>query len=255
MLGTPQEAARQILETMRRTYDAPLEIVPASAADFGHLDLSAYADFGAWVEAQSFRHVADLEFRVLSQESRTFFARSMTRAFSSADGTISADYYQIKPRIWRVARKLTTGLLNLRWIDSPAWAFKTLRTRQCVGFGSEFDDGSFIVTSNAETAGLISSPPSVDSLFFPFRTAPLTLLNAHKSRVASKLANFPGCRAIVVEDPAGLLQQYRRLIEEKRSYRAKLGWISKAEIDSMTNSPELAGAVYAELKKLRSEAE
>jgi hypothetical protein len=255
MPNAPHDAARQILNTMRGHYQAPVEVVSASEVDFAHLDLSAYASFRSWFESQSFRHMADLELPALSRNPNTFFAATMIRTYLAADGTIGADYYQMKPRIYRVVRQLIIGLLNLRWVDAPTWAIKTLRTRHCVDFETELDDGTFIVTSNAETAALLSSPPSVDSVFFQFNTAPLKLLEAHKQRVHSKLANLPGHRVIVVKDLAGLQQQNRRLREQKRAYRAALDWISRAELASMANNRELADAVYAELRKLLSESE
>ena len=249
------DTARQILDIMQRTYQAPIEIVSASEADFNHLNLSAYTAFRLWFEGQSLRHMADLELPALSRDPKTCMARCMIRAHLSADGTIGAGYYQCKPRIYRVVRQLIIGLLNFRWVAAPTWAIKTLRTRHCVDFKTELDDGTFVVTSNAETAALLSSPPSVDSAFFQFNTAPLTLLEAHKQRVQSKLASLPGRQAIVVKDLAGLQQQYRRSIEQKRAYRATLDWISRAELASMANNRELADEVYAELRKLLSESE
>jgi hypothetical protein len=255
MPNTPHDAARQILDTMRGSYQAPVEVVPASEVNFAHLDLSAYASYKSWFESQSFRHMADLELPVMSRDPNSFFAATMIRAHLSADGTIGTIYYQMKPRIHRVVRQLINGLLRLRWFDAPVWALKTLRTYHCVDFETEFDDGTFIVTTNAETAALISSPPSVDAVYFPFSTAALKLLEAHRQRVHSKLENTPGCRAIAAKDLAELQQQNRRLSEQKRAYRAALDWISREELASLANNPELADAVYAELRKLQSEAE
>lgn len=255
MPNTPRDAARQILDTMRGSYQAPVEVVSVSDADFAHLDLSAYASYKSWFESQSFRHMADLEFPAPSRDSNSFFAATMIRAHLSADGTIGTNYYQMKPRIYRVVRQLIIGFLRLRLVAAPAWALRTLRTRHCVDFETEFDDGTFVVTSNAETAAKFSSPPSVDAVYFQFNTTALKLLEAHRQRVHSKLANSPGRRAIAVMDLAELQQQNRRLSEQKRTYRAALDWISREELSSLANNRELADAVYVELRKLQSECE
>jgi hypothetical protein len=123
-----------------------------------------------------------------------------------------------------------------------------------VAFETEFDDGSFVVTSNAESAGMLSSPPSIDASFMPFSTAPQALLESHTQRVQARLSNRPQQRAIVVTDFAGAREQQRRLSEQKRAYRAALDWISKAELNAMTDNRELADAVFAELKKLQAES-
>jgi hypothetical protein len=254
MLQTPRDSAVRILEMMKAVYQETLEFIPAFAADFPHLDLPAYEAFKTWAEGQSLRHLADIEFPALSNNQTTVVARTMVRIHLSADGSNVAEYYQVKPRIGRVLKRLGTGLLNLRWIDTPRWVLRILRTRHCVSFETEFDDGSFLVTSNAESAGMLSSPPSVDALYMPYNTAPQALLESHGRRVLAKLAARPQHRAIVVADFAGAREQQRRLSEQKRAYRAAQDWISKTELNAMTDNRELADTVFAELKKLQMES-
>jgi hypothetical protein len=251
MLQTPRDAAERILEMLKSVYQETLECIPASAADFPHLGLPAYEEFKTWAEGQSLRHLADIEYPALTNNPTTVVARTMVRIHLSADGSNVAEYYQVKPRIDRVLKRLATGLLNLRWIDSPRWALRILRTRHCVSFETEFDDGSFVVSSNAESAGKLASPPSVDALFMPYNTAPEALLESHVRRVQTKLATRPQYRAIVVSDFAGAREQHRRLSEQKRAYRAAQDWISNAELNAMTDNRALADAVFAELKKLQ----
>jgi len=249
---TPRDAAVHILASLKATYSAPLKFVLASEADFAHLDLPAYAEFRTWAEGQSFRYLADIEFPALSNNSTTPVARAMVRTHLSADGTVGAEYFQVKPRIDRVLKRLATGLLNLRWIDTPRWVWRMLKTKNCASFETEFDDGTFVASSNAEAAGLLSLPPSIDTVFMPYGTPPQELLDAHRARVRLKLQNQPQCRAIVVTDLAGVREQQHRMSGQKNAYRAAQQWISKAELNAMTGNRELADAVFEEMRKLQA---
>lgn len=249
---TPREAAVHILASLKATYSTPLEFVLAAESDFAHLDLPAYAGFRAWAERQSLHYLADIEFPALSGNPTTPVARAMVRTHLSADGTVGAEYYQVKPRIDRVLKRLAAGLLNLRWIDTPRWAWRMLKTKHCVSFVSGFDDGTFVVTSNAEAAGMLSSPPTIDSVFVPYSTSPQILLDAHHARVSLKLQNQTRCRALAVNDLAGVREQQRRLSAQKNAYRAAQQWLSKAELNAMTGNRELADTVYAEMRKLQA---
>jgi hypothetical protein len=252
-LQSARDAAVRILASLKATYSAPLEAVPVAEADFAHLDLPAYAAFRLWAEGEALRYLGDLEFPALSNSPTTVIARTMVRAHLSTDGTVSAEYYQVKPRVDRVLKKLLTGLMNLRWIAAPAWTLRALKTRHCVSFYNEFDDGSFVATSNAETAGRLSSPPSIDVKFFAYGTARSVLLEAHRQRVQAKLTAGSGCRASAAHDLTGVLARQRRLSQKKNAYRAAQDWISKAELNVMAKNRELADAVYAEIQKLLAE--
>jgi hypothetical protein len=250
-MSNPQsarDAAVSILASLRATYAAPLESVPAAEADFTHLDLMAYGHFRSWAEGEGLRYLGDLEFPALTNNPTTVIARSMVRTHVSADGTIAAEYYQVKPRAGRVLAKWLTGLKNLRWIAATAWTLRVLKTRHCLSLDSEFDDGSFVVTSNAEAAGLLSMPPAIDAKFFPYDTSRQVLLDSHIERVQAKIA--AGRHASRAADLAAVLAQHRRMTEQKRVYRAALDWISKAELEAMSSNRAVADAVYAEMKEL-----
>ncbi len=249
---TPRDAAVRILESLKATYAAPLDFVCVPDAEFTHLDLPAYAEIRTWAASCGFNYLADLEFPALTNNPTTVIARAMVRTHLSVDGATGMEYYQVKPRMDRVLQKLCAGLLNLRWIDTPRWVLGMLKTKHCVSFVTEFEDGNFVVTSNAQSAGILKSPPTIDAVFKPYSTAPRELLEEHRRRVQLKLSKLPACAVVVVKDLAGLREQQQRLSEQKRAYRAAQDWISKAELAAMSSNRGLADAVYAELQKLQS---
>jgi hypothetical protein len=253
MINTPRDAARQILEMMQATYAKPLEYAPAVAADFTHLDLPAYGATQAWMKNQGFRRLADLEVPAFSNSPTTLVARTFTRAFASADGATVAEYYQVKPRLGRLAGKWLTGMFNFRWFAATRMALNTLRTRYCTSFETEFDDGVMLISSNAQAAAMISNPPSIDVRFHPYGTAPALLLAEHTARVQARLAATPGARVVAVGNIRQLQAMQGRQWAQKSAWRAAKDWISKAEVAAMASNPEVADAVYAELQQLQRE--
>jgi hypothetical protein len=246
-----RKAARRILETMQRQYSAPNTIVSVSEAQFAHLDLATYGTFRAEMEAEQFRHIGDLEILEVSQSPTTLLARAMIRSMISEDGIIVSGYYQVKPRIWRYMRLLAKGLLNLRLVDASRVFVRGMHTRHCNGFETEFDDGTFLVTSNAQAASVISGPPTIESNYFPYGTPPSVLLQAHRTRVEETLGAKTQVKPVVVATLADLLQMLKRQGTQKAAYRATAQWITKAELQGMTEGrPEIADAVFSEVQKL-----
>jgi hypothetical protein len=253
MIQTPRDAARSILATLKASFATPLEYVPAKAASFPHLDLPAYAAIQSWMRDNALRRLVDLEVPALSQSPSSLVAPTFTRAFLSADGTVVAQYYQVKPRLGRLALKWATGIFNFRWIAATRMALRTARTRHCTSFETGFSDGGFVITSNAESAGKLTQPPSFDVRFHPYGTTPARMLAEHRIRVAARRTETPATQIVAVADVRQMLAQQRRMAELKSAWRAAQNWISKAEIDALASNSEVADAVYEELQKLRRE--
>ncbi len=250
MTDSIQQSAQQIITSLKRTYGAPSTRRPARESDFGHLDLRAYRDFQTYHETQGFRVLWDFELMEVSDSPTTLIARTFIRAMVSADGTIVAYYYQVRPRLDRLLRQLGRGLLNGRWIATPRFFLKTLRTRHCNDYESECSDGRFNTTSNAQSAGSISSPPTVDSVFHPYGTPPALLLAGHKERLAAWVAAHPGDSIRVVSSLSDLQAMQTRLREQKNAHRVAVSWVTESELVKMSGgNPAVAEAVYAEVQR------
>jgi hypothetical protein len=241
------KAARRILESLQRRYGAPHTMVPVSEADFAHLDLPAYRTFRAAMEAAGFRYLGDLEVLEVSRSPTTLLARTMIRGMISEDGVIASDYFHVKPRVWRYLKLLATGLRNLRFVDAPRAFARGMHTRHC----TEFDDGTSLVTSNAQAASMITSPPTIETSFSPYGTPPSILLQAHRTRVEEILRAKTQVRPVVVASLSDPLQMNKRQSTQKTAYRATVQWVTKAELQGMSaGRPEIADLVFAEVQKL-----
>lgn len=257
MTDSIEQSAQRIIASLKRSYGAPSTRRSARENDFGHLDMHAYRDFQTHHEAQGFRMLWDYEVAEVSDSPTTLIARTFIRSMVSRDGTIVADYYQVRPRIGRLMRSLFRGLLNGRWIDAPRFVLKKLKTRHCNGYESECSDGGFITTSNAQSAGMISSPPTVDSVFHPYGTPPMLLLADHKERLAAWVAAHPGNSVRVVTSVSDLQGMQNRLKEQKNAHRAAVSWVTESELVKMSDAnPAVAQAVYNEVQRqLRGDPE
>lgn len=244
-----QDAARRILDSMRRNYQGSMTFVPAQEAEFAHLDLAYYRRLRAALEKLGFRHLCDLEILEVTNAPGTLIARTFLRAMASVDGVIAAEYYQVRPRLGRLLQLLVKGLLNLRWIATPRMVLGNLSTKHCCGFETELSDGTFITTSNAQAAAMMSLPASVQAEFFPYGTGVAQLLQRHRDKVAAALQATPGLRAVPVRTQADLMACQARLKQKKDAHRAALNWVSREEVQRFAGNPELAEAVYAEVQR------
>lgn len=250
MSDSVREGARRILASMRGTFGGPATLVPVDETALPHLDLARYRSFRSDMEAAGFRYLADLEMLELSRSPTMLMARTMLRNLVSADGTIVADYYQVKPRVGRYLRALFRGLVNGRFAAASRMFVHGMKTRHCAGFETEFTDGRFLVTSNAHSASKISGPPTIESKFFAFGTPVDVVLDAHRARLAEILRDGGGVEPVRMSTTSELLKMYERQSTQKSAYRASVQWVTKDELHKMSSNPAVADAVFEEVLNL-----
>jgi hypothetical protein len=256
MSESTAKAARHIVELMQTSYSETHTVVPVSETDFPHLNLLTYRSFLADMEARGFRHVADLEILEVSRSTTTLLARTMIRSMISEDGCIVSNYYQVKPRICRRMKLLAKGLLNRRFIDAPHNFINGMRTRHCADFETEFDDRSFLTTSNAQAAALISAPPTIETHYFPYGTSSSVLLDAHRRRLDEILHTRSGVKPIALSCASDLLQMQKRQRLQKMAHRASIQWVTQTELQGMSaGNPHLGDEVFAEVQKLLNDTQ
>lgn len=245
------EAAKAIVAMAKENYGAPPTLVPTDEAKFPHLELDEYRGFRSAMEIEGFSFLCDLDMLEISRSPTTLLAPAMIRVMVSADSHIVTDHYQVKPRYWRRLKVLASGLLSLRLLDAPINFLQGLRTQYCTGFETEFDNGSFLVTSNAHAASMMSGPSSIENQFFAFGTAISTLLDAHRTRLAEIVDTPGGPKPLAIRSLDDLLRMQKRQSAHKVAHRAACQWVTQDELHQYTQgNTELAEALYAEVKKL-----
>jgi hypothetical protein len=250
-----REAAENLLAGRRRAYGTTHPMVPTNAAQYGHLDMTAYDDFSARMRRHGFRFVADMAQPTLTNTPDSFFLPVMMRSMTSADGHMSAAHWQAKARLSRQLRALAKGMLNLRPVVSLKGFVRGMKIRNCVDLATEFDDGAFICTSNAQLAALVSTPPSLMQRYHPYGTPPEVLLEDHLRRVQDYLQANPDVRPLILGTADQIAQSSQRLHVAKCAWHEQNGWITKEEIfrHGRANPPEVNEGVFEELQRILAE--
>lgn len=245
-----RRAAEEILAQLKHTYATSQTIVPANEAEFTHLDLSRYRAFRDTLEREGYHLLSDFEVLEITNAPGTIMARTMVRAMASADGGTCAAYYQVRPRMGRVVANLLVGLLNLRLIDAPRFFLHVRTTKHCYDFTSEVG-GTFVTTSNAADAAMMTAPPTIDALYFPYDTALDTVRLAHVQRLAAAVARM-GHAATRIGSNEDMLAMEERLRAQKNAHRAMSNWITQQELQALSGGDTLvAELVWEELQKLQ----
>jgi len=229
------KVAEKVAKSVAALGEAQYEYAPVDTMTFTHLDLAWYGTSQVWLEQQGFAFLGDeenLTFQRISNGNRT-----LLRTMLGQEGTCLAYVYHFKPAS---ARRALSG-------DG----FKILELQ------THFSDGSFVCSSNAETAGKLDPPPGVDALRLPANSSPAAILAAHTQRVGVRLAANPGLAA----GPMSSLQDVHRVQNVlqglKAAHRKTIG-ITKPELQRLAGDrlcPEQIESLHANVEKLRAEEE
>ena len=134
------------------------------------------------------------------------------RFLLSADQTITADLYHFK----------------------PGWMLRVLSARDAkvMDLETRFTDGCFVCTSNAEMAGRLDSPPTIDALHMPAGTSGDLVVQAHQNRVGKYLANHRGVQPVKLNGLADVRRTRDEMQQIKAEFRRRTG-LSKAELERL----------------------
>ena len=242
--------AQKILAIMRNLQNAQT-YVEVDETSFSHLDLQAYRQIGDTLKTFGFEYLVDLELVELSTSATVLFKPTMVRVYTSADGYISVAHYQLKPRLDRLIPLLIKGVLNLRLLAAPLFFLSQLPTRNYFDVETEYDDGSFQLTSNASEAGHLSQAPTVHATYFSRTSNFETLLTHHKTELSKHLAS--GAKATVIKTLVQQRQMQHRLKQVKDAHRIAINWISEPEMHSLGSNKELSDALMEEVRRLLDE--
>lgn len=243
------QAAGKILADMKANYANPAQLAPARADQFRHLDLHRYENCSLAMEKRGFTWLGDFENVAVNRSKTSLLAPTMLRVWASGDGQSVVCYTQVKPHLPRRIRALLTGLANFRWIAAPRDFQANLRMRQCVDVETEFDDGTFLTTSNAAMAAMITLPPSIQSDFHSERTSLPDLLQRHQGKLA-RILHEGRRRPVPVRTADAMLHMQKRMAAQKLAFRESVHWVTQDELRAMAGgNRQLADAIHAEVRR------
>jgi hypothetical protein len=230
-----KNAAKDIVDFVKKVYVPRHEYAPVNPKDFSNLDLKFYEQAMKDLIQYDFRHVIDQECVTLKGGSNDL--RTFIRVGLSSDGTIMAGLYHPKPRF------LLRLLLLL--------CFFILR--KVVDLETEFSDGSFIVTSNIKGMVGINTPPDILTEYVSWKTPISQLLELHKSRVHNYLQTNQTIYPVQMRTIGDINESQNRMQEKKAAYRKNVGWITKEEMRNIAGKDNsIIAKVCSEIKSLEN---
>lgn len=243
--------AKRILEPLKELFQGPHDIVRVSEAEFPHLDFSRYYAVNGVLRAAGYEHLADVELREVSKSEGNLYHPTLIREYLASNGSTVASVYLLRPRIEKLVELFVRGMRNLRWFATPALIAELLPQRLILDLESELDDGRYIVSSNAEAAAMMASPPTIENLFLPYDTEFQDLVTAHEARISSM---SEGRSIVHMRSYDDTIAMSRRQKLQKNAYRASIDWISKDEMIAIGDErPGHSEALFNEIQALLRE--
>ncbi len=231
------DKAADELEKMARVIYAPSHRYGAvDPRTYRALDLKFYDTALARVEELGFRHLIDeenLDTKGTAQDPGCF-----TRVALSADGTVMSAFYQMRPRLWlRILLRLSGTKLG-----------------KATDFETEFSDGTFLCTTNAELAASAKSPVQILNAFLPWETPVQKVYECHLQRLQAHLGAHPELAPRVLHGLDDVHASQARQQGLKSVFKKNVGTVSREELLANANTPaqvEVAEQLWQRIEERR----
>jgi hypothetical protein len=171
-------AAKEMVAANKAMYGAVHEFRPATDGDFDGLDRDYYERTTRELAERGFRHLGDLVDKTIEGQSGL---TTPIRVLSSADGSTQVGLYHFKlPKMPPQHQGRPMYICDV---------------------ATEFSDGTFLLTSNTQSADLMTPPPRITKRQHPLETTPQQLIEAHEAEKQKLLAAKGGdnVTAVVVK--------------------------------------------------------
>jgi len=246
-----RETARKIVEPLIAQYGAPHDIRRVTEGDFPHLDFARYREAESVLLAAGYKHLADIEYRDVSETEGSIIHPTLVREFISATNDTVASIYLVKPRLRALARLLWEGFRNMRWISAPSFVIGQLRQRVILDFDTESKDGRFYMTSNADAAAMMTAPQTIECLYLAYGTQFSDMVGAHNTRISSLVEEN---RFVPIRSIDDSMQMLARQKLQRNAHRAAVKWITIQELSQMGECPaDYNHALFKEIQNVIAE--
>jgi len=232
---TANTAAKNILQQIRAAYVPNHEYITVELDDYPHVDKKFYTTIRSYLESEGFIYLEDSEDKTFASAPGKVFKPVPIRCMTSKNGNISAGIYQAR--------------LTSFWIALLLLIFGK-RIGKTIDFETEFQDGSFICTSNAMSASSMKSPPIIYSEFHKPNISVSVLLARHNERVQAHITSqlaYPKNISTISE----LRESLNRMNAIKAAFRGEIGGITLEELEKLSPSKKIAREVHEEIKELQ----
>jgi hypothetical protein len=251
------EAATKLVDLQEAIFDRPHEYRKVDPTDFDRLDRGYYDDNRAWLEAQGFVHLADVENLTLSRAMPNL--RTFLRVMAGDGGAVTAAVYQVRldpPAEVKsvgadddeeeageepVEDALVKAAGELPDDEPPA-----PKRIDALEFETELEDGTFLVTNGLKDSDRTADAAGIDKLRLPAGTPREKVLAEHRRRVAQARAGGAVARVLNTFDE--VMASQVRLQDLKVAHQRRVGYFNESEL-SKTGAGKMFGKEIAERAK------
>jgi hypothetical protein len=224
---------RKVVEDNKKFYVERHEYRDATTADFKGRDRKWYDKSTRELEGLGYRSLGDVVDETIAQAAGLVVP---VRRFASADGNNMVAIYQFL----------------------QGSGFMKIDLHVC-DVESEFTDGSFLATSNAEATAGVSMPPQILGKKYPADTTIVELVRLHEEDKQKLLKRKPKLRHVEIRTAADCDAAQHRQEAIKAAFRQGIGYVDPAEIrrmagQQMPDDPALADLTAATAEFARQEA-
>ncbi len=224
-----EQTARHLKQSTQTAFVPRHEYRKVEARLFGHLDLGFYDEARDYLVAQGGIWFGDFE--NLTVKASAIDLRTFIRILTAEDQTICICLYHPKPKLW-------TRLLL--WIAR----FKLGRTVDCE---TEFPDGRYLITNNAQEASRLTLPPGFDEQYLPADTSYEVVFQTHQQRLKDFLAANPGVPPTMMRTAEEVMEMQHRMQAIKAAYRKEVGGVTKDELENFGVDSATAAKIKQEM--------
>jgi hypothetical protein len=232
------EAARKLVDLQEALFDRPHEYRRADPAEFDRLDARYYDDTRAWLEAQGFEHLGDVENLTLSAAMPNL--RTFLRVMAGDGGAVTAAVYQVrldppvtdKPEDETEAEDEGADEASAEGAivrsgagpdddDDEDEDDPEPRRLDVLEFETELEGGTFLVTNALKDSDDTADVEGIDKARLPRETPRETLLAEHRRRLAAAGA----ARLLTTFDE--VMASQARLQELKCVHQRRVGYFNQ----------------------------
>lgn len=201
------EGAQKVVKQMAPLMQTKHQFEQVDPRKFPHVDLHYYDSVRQLLESKGYVHLEDYEDVTLRQSANN--PNTFIRAMLSGDGHFMAGMYHFKPPLMLRA----AGVKEVKVLDLE----------------TQFSNGHFVCTSNAEDAGKLTQPVEVDNFAMGSATTPQLLLTAHDQRV-KRFIEKTGAQPVRLQGMADVRKAQDELQRLKAEHRQRTG-LTREELE------------------------
>jgi len=226
-----KRTASELLKFIEENYKSEHHYASVDLSDFSHVDKRFYQKESEQFTKHQFIHVEDCEDLTISNAQDRTLKRVPIRVMVSQDGTVMVGIYH--PKIRSIFLRILLFIIRQR-------------LGKIIDLETEFEDGSFVVTSNAMAASPMSLPKLISCEYLPKNTKAEDLLKIHTQRVSDH-SQIHKARPRFSKTIEEIRASQNRMNALKAAFRSEIGGITEEELIMLSPSVSVAEEVFDEI--------